>query len=316
MAARDPAAPSWADRVDQFLAHLEEEERSSHTRRSYRDTLLAFAAWYRQHRGEDPDVAAIGKRDALDWKDHIERHGRQDRQGTVQPAALATVNRKLSALRMFIRWAKDQGLTDPRLDAPKPRRRQGRPKPKSLEPDERKALLKTVEARESTRDALLVRIGLEAGLRVAEMAALRWSDVKITERKGSLLVRHGKGNKQRAIDLTKSLRHAFLEHRYEKNRGKDKPVFENAHGVGLSVRGIQDIVERLAATTRIGKRIGLDGCTVHTLRHTCAAWLLNEVGLSVPEVAEILGHSDLKTTMIYLAPHKGRLADRMAAIEG
>ncbi len=43
--------------------------------------------------------------------------------------------------------------------------------------------------------------------------------------------------------------------------------------------------------------------------------LLNEVGLSVPEVAEILGHSDIKTTMIYLAPHKGKLADRMASIE-
>jgi site-specific recombinase XerD len=43
--------------------------------------------------------------------------------------------------------------------------------------------------------------------------------------------------------------------------------------------------------------------------------LLNEVGLSVPEVAEILGHSDIKTTMIYLAPHKGKPADRMASIE-
>jgi integrase len=148
------------------------------------------------------------------------------------------------------------------------------------------------------------------------MAALRWSDVKVTERKGSLLVRSGKGNKERTIDLTKSLRHAFLEHRYERNRGKDKPVFENWRGAGLSVRGIQDIIERLAASTRIGKRIGLDGCTAHTLRHTCADWLLNEVGLSVPEVSEILGHSDLKTTMIYLAPHKGRLADRMAAIDG
>jgi site-specific recombinase XerD len=317
MACEPHGGPGWTNRVDQFCAHLEtEEERSSHTRRSYRDTLLAFASWYRQQHGEDPELARIDKRDALDWKDHIERNGRADRQGNVKPAALATVNRKLSALRMFVRWAKDQGLADPRLDAPRPRKRHGRPKPKSLEPDERKALLKKVEGQGDTRDILLIRTGLEAGLRVAELAALHWSDVKITERKGSLTVRHGKGNKQRAIDLTKSLRHDFLEHGYERNRGKDKPVFTNSHGKGLSVRGIQDIVERLAATTRVGKRIGLDGCTAHTLRHTCADFLLNEVGLSVPEVAEILGHSDLKTTMVYLAPHTGRLADRMAAIEG
>src|SRR5262249_27045819 len=153
-------------------------------RRSYRDTLLAFGAWHHEHRGEPPDVAGITKRDILDWKDHIEHHGRSDGQGNARPAALATVNRKLSALRMFVRWAKEQGLADPRLDAPKPRRRQGRPKPKSLEPEERKALLKTVEARESTRDILLIRTGLEAGLRVAELAELLWADVKISERKG------------------------------------------------------------------------------------------------------------------------------------
>jgi integrase len=96
-------------------------------------------------------------------------------------------------------------------------------------------------------------------------------------------------------------------------------VIEAASLVKLArypARAIQDIVERLAARTPLGKRVGLEGCTVHTLRHTCADWLLNEVGPSVPEVAEILGHSDLKTTMIYLAPHKGCLADRMAAIEG
>jgi len=310
------SGPTWSDRVDQFCIHLEEEEKSAHTRRSYRDTLHAFAAWHREHHGGDePEVSRVAKRDALDWKEHIERRGRQDDRGDFRPAAPATVNRKLSSLRTFIRWAKDRGLCDPRLEAPKPRRKHGRPKPKSLEPDERKALIKAAERRESPRDILLVRLGLEAGLRVAEMAALKWSHVKVGDRKGSIVVR-GKGDKERSIDLTKSLRHAFLEHRYERNRGRDRPVLENAHGGGLSVRGIQDIVARLAAVARVGKRVGLEGCTVHTLRHTCADWLLNEQGLSVPEVAEVLGHQDIKTTQIYLVPHRGRLADRMAAIEG
>jgi integrase len=316
MAVCEPPEPSWADHVDQFLTHLREEEKSAHTQRNYRDDLLAFAGWFRgTNRGHDPQLSRLVKRDVLDWKDHLERNGgRPDPQGHARAAALATVNRKLSAVRAFLRWARERGL-GPAFDPPKPRRRQGRSKPRSLEPDQRKALLRTVEARGGTRDILLIRTGLEAGLRVSEMAALKWSDVKISERKGTLVVRHGKGNKERTVDLTKSLRTAFLEHGYQRHRGQDKPVFDGQRG-GLSVRGIQDIVERLAAITRLGKRVGLDGCTVHTLRHTCADWLLNEVGLSVPEVAEILGHSDLKTTMIYLAPHQGRLADRMAAIEG
>jgi integrase/recombinase XerC len=309
-------APSWSDRVDQFLEHLRQEERSEHTRRNYRDDVLAFSDWYRdENRQEEPELSRISKSDILGWKEHIEKHGRADRQGTYHPAALATVNRKLSAMRAFLGWARELGYIDPRVDAPKPRKRHGRPRPKSLEPEERKALIRAVEARHDTRDVLLIRIGLEAGLRVSEMASLRWSDVKISERKGELRVRHGKGNKERTVDLTKTLRNAFLEYGYQRHHGKDKAVLEGQRGP-LSVRGIQDIVERLAAITRVGKRIGLEGCTVHTLRHTCADWLLNEVNLSVPEVAEILGHSDLKTTMVYLAPHKGRLADRMAAIEG
>ena len=138
--------------------------------------------------------------------------------------------------------------------------------------------------------------------------------MKVSERKGEMRV-EGKGKKERTVNLTKTLRHAFLEDGYQRHRGQDRPVLEGQRG-GLSVRGLQDIVERLARITRVGKRVGLDGCTAHTLRHTCADWLLNEVGLSVPEVAEILGHSDLKTTMIYLTPHQGRLAQRMAEIEG
>ena len=89
-------------------------------------------------------MARLGKRDFLDWKEHVEKHGRKDREGNVRAAALATVNRKLAAVRSFVRWAQELGLASP-FDPPKPRKRHGRRKPKSLEPEERKALLKAVE---------------------------------------------------------------------------------------------------------------------------------------------------------------------------
>lgn len=307
-------AGSWSDLIARFVAWMHDEEKSAHTIRNYRDDLAVFTGWYRARYGEAPEIDRLTKSDLLDWKAAIEKEGgRKDADGNPRAAKLATVNRKLAAVRKFFAWAREQGL-GARFDPPKPRRQHNRPKPKSLEPDERRALIRAVESKDSTRDILLIRTGLEAGLRVAELAALAWSDVKISERKGSLTVRQGKGNKQRVIDLTKSLRHAFLEHGYERHRGKDRPVFDGQRG-GLSVRGIQDIIERYAGIARVGKRVGIE-CTAHTLRHTCADWLLNEQGLSVPEVAEILGHTDIKTTMIYLAPHKGRLSDRMAAIEG
>jgi site-specific recombinase XerD len=315
MHAPSSDAPSWSDRVNQFIAYLADEEKSAHTQRNYRDDLLKFAEWYRQHNaGDEPELARVAKRDLIDWKEHIEKQGgRPDRQGHAHAAAVATVNRKLAAVRKFFQWAQELNLAPP-LSPPKPKKRQGRRKPKSLEPDERKALLKAIEAKGDTRDILLIRTGLDGGLRVSEMASLKWARVKITERKGEMRI-EGKGKKERIVPLTKALRHAFLEHGYERHKGKDKPVFDGQRG-GLSIRGIQDIIERYGRTTRVGKRIGLDGFSVHSLRHTCADWLLNEQGMSVPDVAEILGHSDYKTTMEYLRPHHGRLADRMAAIEG
>ena len=56
------------------------------------------------------------------------------------------------------------------------------------------------------------------------------------------------------------------------------------------------------------------GFSIHRLRHSCADRLLNEEGFTVPQVAEVLGHSDIKTTMLYLRPAKGKLSDRMANV--
>src|SRR5262249_48323643 len=137
MPVSDTAGPSWADCLDQFLAHLRDEEKSAHTQRNYRDDLLAFAAWYRDHNGgDDPELARTARRATLDWKAPVARRGGgRDRQGTPRAAALATVTRKLSAVRSFARWAQALGLSPP-FEPPRPRRRQGRSRPKSLEPDQ------------------------------------------------------------------------------------------------------------------------------------------------------------------------------------
>jgi site-specific recombinase XerD len=89
--------PAWPDLVDRFTAHLEEEERSEHTLRNYRDDLNAFARWYRGQHDADPELGTLSKRDVVDWKGSIEATG--GRGGG--RAELPTVNRKLAAIRSF-----------------------------------------------------------------------------------------------------------------------------------------------------------------------------------------------------------------------
>jgi integrase len=284
--------PSFAALVDQFTAFLEEEERSAHTIRNYRDDLAVFAAWYRCRNDQEPELARLTKRDLVDWKQSIDETG--GRNG--EKAALPTVNRKLAAVRSFFAWAKDHDL-GVRFEPPKPKKRQGPPDPRWLEKNEERALIETVEEGNSARDVAILWLGLHGGLRVSEMQALDWPDVAISERKGELTVRKGKGAKLRVVKLSKTLRHALLDLGGGRRKG---PVLTGQRG-RLAIRGVQDVIERWGAKTVIGKKGRLEKFSAHVLRHTCARRML-ERGVPIADVAAHLGHSDVKTTMGYLTP--------------
>lgn len=289
----DPPADDWSEHVDRFLAQLALEERSEHTIRNYGDDLHAFARWHRDRTGADPELAEVGRRDVLDWKLAIEAGG--GRAGA--RAALPTVNRKLSAIRSFLRFTQEQELS-PRFEPPRPARRQARPRPRWLEKAEERALVSAVEKANSARDLAILYLGLHGGLRVAEMQALDWSDIAISDRKGRLKVRKGKGNKERDIELSNTLRHALQD------LGGGRPggaVLRNGNGDRLSVRGLQDIAGRHGRQARLGKVVGLEDFSIHVLRHTCARRML-ENGILITTVSSHLGHADVKTTMEYLTP--------------
>ena len=300
------ADPAWPELVDEFTADLEDEERSAHTVRNYRDDLAAFATWFRGQRGEEPQLAILTKRDVNEWIGSIEATG--GRRGA--RAELPTVNRKLAALRSFFRWAQGQDI-GVRFDAPKPRRRQSKPDPRWLSKAEERALIAAVEAADSRRDVAVLWLGLHGGLRVAEMQGLDCSDIAISERKGEMVVR-GKGRKQRVVKLSKTLRHALLELGVGRRSG---PVLVGQRG-RLSIRGLQDIAARYGAAAKLGKTAyGIEGFSIHALRHTCARRML-DAGVPITDVAAHLGHSDIKTTMAYVASREENLARAAEALDG
>jgi integrase/recombinase XerC len=301
--------PDWQRAVDQFQAHLEEEERSGHTIRNYTDDLAFFAGWFRQRYGEEPQPDQLTKRDIVDWKQQVEARG--GREG--KEAALQTVNRKLAAIRAFLRWAQDQELA-PHFDPPKPRKRQGKPKPRWLEPAEERALWAAVEASHNRRDIAIIGLGIHTGLRVSEMAGLLKSDITISERKGTLKVRHGKGNKEREIPLNADIRRILLDLGGGQWDRKDVPVLPGQRGP-LKVRAIQDVVEKYGRRARVGKRVGLEHCSAHALRHTFGRRLA-EKGVPLADIAELMGHSDPKTTLGYLTPRRENLAKAVELLAG
>src|SRR5262249_51511658 len=113
----EPAPADWAEALDRFDAHLQEHERSRHTRSDYREDLRAFADWYQAKYQDPPLLAAIAPAELREWK----RHLHEDRGHEV-----ATVNRRLASLRSLLRWAEGKGYA-PEIKAPKSIRRKNPP---------------------------------------------------------------------------------------------------------------------------------------------------------------------------------------------
>lgn len=296
----EPAAQPapWSDSVTRFDAYLRDERRPEKTRKSYAGDLKAFEAWHEKAMQEPlRDVGQVTGRVLRQWQDDLERG---------KKFSFTTINRRLSGLASFLKWAYYQGLI-PRLIDPPKRIKGPKGKPRWLKPKEKNALLDTVD-HASARDRAIIVLLLNTGLRVFELAGLTWADVVLRERKGELKIR-GKGGKHRDVPVNPHCRAALMALGWEKHRGSHRHVVVGERLDRLGVRGIQGIAEKY------GKEAGIKEFSAHSLRHTLAHDLI-ESGTRLERVAEILGHSSLDTTRLYTRPSKDDLQADLDRLPG
>jgi len=165
-----------------------------------------------------------------------------------------------------------------------------------LTESEYKALLRAVS--HNTRDAAIIELLLQTGIRLSELAKLTLHDVELPRRitrdsdnMGVLLVK-GKGGKERTIPLNyKACRalKAYLKIRPKVDHGG---LFVTKFGTAMGSRSFQYTVKKYL------NEAGIKGASVHTLRHTFATHHVAK-GTDLRAVQEALGHEDIKTTSIY-----------------
>lgn len=132
----------------------------------------------------------------------------------------------------------------------------------------------------------LVILLLDTGARYSEIASLEWRQVILDSREIHLW--RAKVQNESVLYMTDRV-YEVLNRRYI-GQGAYSFVFQNKTG---GRRGYTSQPIRKAL-----KRAGITGCSIHTFRHTHASRLIQN-GMSVYEVKEVLGHSDIKTTMRY-----------------
>ena len=161
----------------------------------------------------------------------------------------------------------------------------------------------TLEA--DRRNHAILRLFYAAGLRVSELAALKWRDLQPREESGQVTV-FGKGEKTRAVLLTPATWAELVALRGE--AGPDDPVFRSRQGGPLTDRQARRIV--LAAA----KRAGLEAVvSPHWLRHAHASHALDR-GAPIHLVQATLGHASVATTGRYLHARPADSSARYLAV--
>ncbi len=283
VADKGPSAldPAWPAAIEDFLSHLAIERRSSpRTVTTYRAQLSALAA----------DLAARG---AIGWDalraDEVRTAISHAHREGLSPRSVAL---RLAALRSLLRFRRQQRGA-PELDptrglkAPKA----GRRLPAVLDADSVTRLVEIPAGeRLSARDRAILELFYSSGLRLSELAGLRWADLDLEG--GSVRVL-GKGAKTRIVPVGSLAREALLALRAESPGEGTAPVFGNGRGGALSPRAIQARVRHWAQRQGIWQRVH-----PHLLRHSFASHLLESSG-DLRAVQELLGHADIATTQVY-----------------
>jgi site-specific recombinase XerD len=132
-----------------------------------------------------------------------------------------------------------------------------------------------------------------AGLRKSELLNLKFSDVDIANL--SIFVRQGKGSKDRILPISFALAQSLKAYLIERQRlGKTCEYFFASlnRNSGFTEIGLKRLVVKIREASGIF-------FTAHTLRHTFAT-LMIESGCDIFNLSVMMGHSDIKTTSIYL----------------
>ena len=284
--------------LTRFIDYIRAERRYSElTVRNYRRDLERFAAWM--------DMAVFDPRRVTSDDVRAWIIQRTEREG-VSPQSM---NRELSSLRAFFRWALSHGAVDRDIMHGLSALRTSRRLPSFVPETRMHAVVEDCSATPADfvteRDHLIILLLYTCGLRLSELVSINRGDFMDDFR--ALRIR-GKGDKERIVPLKESVRAKILHHLATIDRqnicfSEEKPLILSQKGRRISRSGVYRVVQRTLTEAGVqGKK------SPHVLRHTFATHLMNG-GADLREIQELMGHASLEATQVYTHNSIARLKD-------
>lgn len=283
------------DAIQSFIEYLHKNKQTSqNTEVSYRRDLRKLASFLETHGVEEFREATQTNLDAFVL--YMEKNN----------FASSTISRNVASVRALYQYLfREHMISDnPAENLRPPRVEKKIPEILSIEEVDKLLRQPDLETPKGMRDKAMLELLYATGMRVSELIHLGMGDVNLTM--GYITCQEG--GKERIIPINHASRKA-LKRYFEKARqllvkdtGTDS-LFTNCSGYAMSRQGFWKMLKGYA------KAAGIKGdITPHTLRHSFAAHLLQN-GADIKSVQEMLGHSDISTTQVYLHLNTNKIRD-------
>ena len=266
-----------------FTAYIDGSARTVET---YSRAIRQFKTWIQAQGIDRPDRA-----DVLRYKEHLRSHCKP-----------TTVQNYIIAIRQFFKWAAQEGIYENIAEHVKGAKLDREHKKDALTTAQIRDIAASIdrETLQGKRDYAILTLTVTCGLRTIELQRANIEDLR-TLGDNSVLYIQGKGREEKTdyVKLPQVVEKAIRAYLKDRAAGQKAPLFASTSDRNNGDRMTTRSLSRLIKNSFINAGYDSDRLTAHSLRHTAGTLnLLN--GGTLEETQQLLRHSKIDTTMIYL----------------
>lgn len=271
--------------VDEFVVN---HNASTLSVEKYRQNLNIMVEWMTRY----GDVKAPRRADLLQFREWLVKSGRKS----------YTIDSILTSVRQFFKYLEEHGYYDNIAAGITSPRRSNRFRKDHLKPEQVHRLLNSINRipARGMRDYALINLMVRTGMRCCEVTRMNVKDLTIEDGTWVVYIQ-GKGriDKDRVLGVTDMVVNPIKDYLELRDVEPDSPLFVNHAYAYKEVRITACTISRMVKARLEAVNMKTDKLTAHSLRHTAAVNALQS-GAGLYDVQQMLGHSDPKTTNIYL----------------
>ncbi len=277
----------------EFKNYLLENNKSNNTIENYIRNIESFKKWY--YETTAGEFKKLYRPNVLDYKGYL-RNIKKNRKG--QPLKAESINANLSALAKYNEFLVYKGIQKEIVINDKDflKVQHQRINPCTIDKSDVENFRQKILENESKRDYAIITVLAYTGLRISECLNIKMNDFDFNSKE--IIIRDGKGDKQRIVYFNEKIENAIKEYLKER-KSNSEYLFCSRQSDKVCRSRINQLFSKYSNVMH-----------PHLLRHFAFTNMASN-GFSISEIAMLGGHSSTKTTEIYINPSQKEIKEKL-----